>query len=189
MPTSAFIIPSCSNVDSTKCQANYRRLNQIASPLEEMEQQENNEIDVSDKDWTRVAGGFLPKLRSSPLNGILRNKPQITEVSTLEEYKREVIECEEELVVVKFYSSYCRSCKNMAPLFRRLANKWHGDGRVKFVQVPVTKENAVLHQGLRIPSVPYGHIYHKEGGLVEEHKINKKEFEFFSELLDSYLEG
>jgi thiol-disulfide isomerase/thioredoxin len=188
MPTSAFIIPSCSNVDSTKCQANYRRLNQIASPLEEMEQQENNEIDVSDKDWTRVAGGFLPKLRSSPLNGILRNKPQITEVSTLEEYKREVIECEEELVVVKFYSSYCRSCKNMAPLFRRLANKWHGDGRVKFVQVPVTKENAVLHQGLRIPSVPYGHIYHKEGGL-EEHKINKKEFEFFSELLDSYLEG
>ncbi len=45
-----------------------------------------------------------------------------------------------------------------------------------FLEVPVTNQNANLHQGLGVPSLPYGHIYYPEAGLVEEMKISKKYF-------------
>lgn len=47
---------------------------------------------------------------------------------------------------------------------------------ITFLEVPVTNENANLHQGLEVPSLPYGHIYYPEAGLVEEMKISKKYF-------------
>jgi hypothetical protein len=47
---------------------------------------------------------------------------------------------------------------------------------ITFLEVPVTNENANLHQGLEVPSLPYGHIYYPEAGLVEELKISKKYF-------------
>ena len=40
----------------------------------------------------------------------------------------------------------------------------------------MTNDNANLHQGLGVPSLPYGHIYYPEAGLVEELKISKKYF-------------
>lgn len=48
--------------------------------------------------------------------------------------------------------------------------------QITFVEVPVTNENANLHQGLEVPSLPYGHVYYPEAGLVEELKISKKYF-------------
>ena len=60
---------------------------------------------------------------------------------------------------------------------------------VQFVECPVTKENAVLHQGLGVPSLPYGHIYHPTAGLVEEVKINKNVFATFECMLESYVRG
>lgn len=40
-----------------------------------------------------------------------------------------------------------------------------------------------------MPSVPYGHIYHPEAGLVEEKKINKRVFGEFAEALGWYVRG
>lgn len=171
-------------------------LQHVATPFEELEKEEEinqqtKPVDVDD-DWTPVAGGFLPRLdrpRNKQQQLQQQQRPLIVEVSSLEDYKREVIDCDEEVVVVKFYSTWCRSCKDMAPLFKKLANSLSDNTKVKFVQVAVTKHNAVLHQGLGIPSVPYGHIYHKKGGLVEERKINKKEFDGFKDILQQYVEG
>lgn len=141
------------------------------------------EKEKEDNDWTAVEGGFLPRIGR-------RNKtPLITEVSTLEDYKKEVVDCDEQIVVVKFFSTWCRSCKAMAPLYKKLANSQSDNPNIKFVQVPVTQKNALLHQGLGIPSVPFGHIYHKEAGLVEELKIKKQDFSDFKEVLASYVEG
>lgn len=59
---------------------------------------------------------------------------------------------------------------------------------VKFVDVPVTPDNANLHQGLGVPSLPYIHIYHPTGKLVEELKISRKHFAFFVKTLKTYVE-
>eukprot|EP00545_Synedropsis_sp_CCMP1620_P010131 CAMPEP_0119007998 /NCGR_PEP_ID=MMETSP1176-20130426/3387_1 /TAXON_ID=265551 /ORGANISM="Synedropsis recta cf, Strain CCMP1620" /LENGTH=181 /DNA_ID=CAMNT_0006960245 /DNA_START=411 /DNA_END=956 /DNA_ORIENTATION=+ len=161
------------------------RINQVATPFEEMEKEEEKEKEKDDSDWTAVEGGFLPRIgrRKQQMH------PLITEVSTLEDYKAEVVDCEEQIVVVKFYSTWCRSCKAMAPLYKKLANSLSDNPNIKFVQVPVTQHNTLLHQGLGIPSVPFGHIYHKQGGLVEELKIKKQDFGDFKDVLQSYVDG
>lgn len=69
-------------------------------------------------------------------------------------------------------------------MFYHLANK-HSD--VVFVDVPVTPENANLHQGLGVQSLPYGHIYDPKNGLVEELSVTKKSMPEFEEKLRSYL--
>jgi thiol-disulfide isomerase/thioredoxin len=60
---------------------------------------------------------------------------------------------------------------------------------VRFMECPVTKDNAILHQGLGVPSLPYGHIYHSKVGLVEEMKLNKNVFTNFESTLASYVNG
>jgi thiol-disulfide isomerase/thioredoxin len=154
-----------------------------ATPFEEREV-EGQKSDDKDDDWTPVKGGFLPRIRRR-----FSASGPVTEVSNLIDYKREVVDCEEKVVVVKFYSSFCRTCKAMSPLYKKIANQYSDNPSVKFVQVPVTAENAVLHQGLGVPSVPFGHIYVKGAGLVEELKLKKQDFAHFQKTLESYVEG
>jgi hypothetical protein len=60
---------------------------------------------------------------------------------------------------------------------------------VVFVDVPVTNDNANLHQGLGVPSLPFGHIYHPSAGLVEELKLTRKFFPDYEQSLHSYYTG
>jgi hypothetical protein len=60
---------------------------------------------------------------------------------------------------------------------------------VVFVDVPVTNDNANLHQGLGVPSLPFGHIYHPSAGLVEELKLTRKFFPEYEQSLHSYYTG
>jgi len=169
-------------------------LDSVATPHDE-EQREKMDDDISN-DWTEAKGGILPRVRrrwNTETNQSLLGKKQqpqklITEISNLMDYKRVVVDCEEEIVVLKFYATWCRACKAMAPRYKRLAHE-KSSASVKFVQVPVTQDNIVLHQGLGIPSVPFGHIYHKRAGLVEELKVKKKEFATFEQVLQTYLDG
>jgi len=112
---------------------------------------------------------------------------KISEVATIEDYKKVVVEEPDLLVCVRFFAPWCRACKAVSSRFQRLANEYP---KVKFVECPLTKENAYLHQGLGVPSLPYAHIYHPTAGLVEERKINKNVFaEFKNKVLKSYLDG
>jgi len=42
---------------------------------------------------------------------------------------------------------------------------------------------------LGVTSLPFGHIYHPTGGLVEETKMSKKHFANFARVLKSYANG
>ncbi|KAG7355506.1 thioredoxin [Nitzschia inconspicua] len=118
--------------------------------------------------------------------------PQVTDVV---QYKKEVVDVDDfELVAVRFYAPWCKACRAVERPFRRLAKEFP---TVKFVEVPVTKDNAYLHQGLGIPSLPFAHIYQTTRGmensggatLVEEMKINKHVFADFQKILDEYVRG
>lgn len=110
----------------------------------------------------------------------------LKQVKTLQDYKKVVGDERERLVVVRFYAPWCKACKAIAPSFYRLATIYE---KVLFVDVPVTPENANLHQGLEVPSLPFAHIYHPAGGLVEEMKLSRKFFGKFARTLKSYVEG
>lgn len=162
----------------------------MPSPFREDEKEhKSNGHNNGDSDWTETKGGFLPN--------ILRKKPKkksprdlVTDVETLQDYKTVVADEHEKITVVRFYAKWCRSCRASEPQFHKLVQDFADDGYgVKFVQVPLKRENAFLHEGLGVPSVPYTHFYHPEGGLVEEMKMNKKKFAKVRKSLQQYVFG
>ena len=158
--------------------------------------------DTKEKGWTKVVGGFVPKFlkRSSSSSSVDSSStsqnessttttyPTIQLVDTLEDYKRVVVDDKDNIVVVRFFAPWCKSCKASMPLFKKMVAE-HASSSVKFVEVPLTKDTAYIHEGLGVPSVPFGHVYYPNVGLVEEKKINKKVFKEFRDALDSYVLG
>jgi hypothetical protein len=74
----------------------------------------------------------------------------------------------------------------VAPSFYHLAHEF--SDKVKFVEVPVTANSVNIHQGLGIPSIPFGHIYVPEVGLVEELRMIRSRFPIFAKTLKFYVE-
>jgi len=146
----------------------------------------NNSSEDGDGDsWIPTRGGFLPNLARRI--GVKKDSKQlITEVTTLQDYKRVVADEKDRLVGVRFYAPWCRACRAVQSRFRKLAADYPS---VKFVEAPLTEDNAYLHEGLGVPSLPFTHIYHPEVGLVDERSINKKIFADFQETLKTYVDG
>jgi len=128
------------------------------------------------------------KKRTVPNNKTnTRNKPKNLYVATtLDDYKSLVGDEKESIVIVRFYATWCKACQAIGPSFYRLAKN---NPKIKFVEVPVTDTNAELHQGLNVPSLPFAHIYHPTGGLVEEMRITKKYFRDFEGVVQQYVDG
>ena len=76
-----------------------------------------------------------------------------------------------------------RACKAMAPVYIKFARKF---SEFKFVQVPISSDNASLHQGLGVHSVPFVHVYHPTIGLIEEQKVNRRHLPGFLRQLNDY---
>ena len=88
------------------------------------------------------------------------------------------------LTVFKFYSSFCRACKRIAPRFEKLARE---NPEIDFVFVQLTDNNKKFIVGeLGIPALPYGGIYHPEVGLVETMSVTSKRFTDFEAIFGSY---
>lgn len=113
-------------------------------------------------------------------------KNRIIRVETIEAFKHQVIEEQNRLVAVKFFSPTCRACQAMAAYYKKLAIKYPD---VKFVEVPWTSNNALLLQGLGVYSFPFGHLYHPDAGLVETMSLNRKRIGDFETKLGEYLAG
>lgn len=172
-------------------------------PMEEEREKNSNRPNNDDnddnsdtKEWKKVVGGFVPRFLKRGGGGGDTSETETKEenpysavqlVDTLEDYKRVVVDERDHIVVVRFFAPWCKSCKAAMPFFKKMA--WDHTPNVKFVEVPLTKETAYIHEGLGVPSVPFGHIYHPEVGLVEERKINKKVFREFREALEDYVRG
>ncbi len=155
-------------------------------PIED-EREKDKESNKDSKEWKQVVGGFVPKLFKRPKENDRPVDTSVQLIDTIQDYKKEVVDEPERIVAVRFFAPWCKSCKAAHPNFKKLVSRYSPN--VKFVDVPLTKETAYIHEGLGVPSVPFGHIYHPDAGLVEEMKINKKVIGEFGDALDSYVNG
>lgn len=146
---------------------------------------ENRDSKVTGRKW--VDGLDIENIPVLRRKGRRVSDNYVEHVSTLEDYKIVVANEKVRLVVVYFVASWCRACKRMKPEFYKLARDLSEE--IKFVEVPFTEETAFLCEGLGVPTVPYGHIYHPHAGLVEEQSVSKKNFKKFKLKLKSYIEG
>jgi len=145
-----------------------------------------------------------------PKRQFQRTQPML-EITDIQQYKDEVVDStDSSLVVVRFYASWCKACKAIESSYHRLPQDYPSG--VKFVEVPLTKENAYMHKGLGIPSLPFAHVYYNGDRidhdnadnndnnnsckdetssscrLVEELKINKHKFTEFKRIIRSYVD-
>ncbi|GAX20828.1 hypothetical protein FisN_7Hh142 [Fistulifera solaris] len=131
-----------------------------------------------------TTNSWIPTEEGNFLPNIARNR--ITQVTTLEEYKRHVGEEQHRMVCVRFFSQTCRACKAAEPMFRRMTLEYPS---IKFVEVPLLEDNAYMLKGLGVPSFPYVHLYYPGAGLVEESRLNRKVFAEFQAVLQQYVDG
>eukprot|EP00429_Kryptoperidinium_foliaceum_P003990 CAMPEP_0176024666 /NCGR_PEP_ID=MMETSP0120_2-20121206/12056_1 /TAXON_ID=160619 /ORGANISM="Kryptoperidinium foliaceum, Strain CCMP 1326" /LENGTH=226 /DNA_ID=CAMNT_0017357845 /DNA_START=221 /DNA_END=901 /DNA_ORIENTATION=+ len=199
--TTAFVSPSVPSVSGRKRvlgspeQGSFSTsLHVVADPPMKDDKQKKGGNNNDDAWIPSESGGFIPNLKSrlglhkeKQSDKKSQTKPaRVQEVVDIQQYKKEVADERKQIVCVRFYAPWCRSCKAIEAQFRRLPRDFPN---IKFVECPVTKENAYLHEGLGVPSLPFGHIYHPEAGLVEEQKINKHVFSDFKKVLRTYAQG
>jgi len=143
--------------------------------------------DAIESGWTKTESGFVPKIPQRK-EKTSRISPSVERVETIEEYKATVVDESDRMVVVRFSAPWCKACRASGPLFRKTVGEF-SSADVKFVEVPLTKENAYLHEGLGVPSVPFCHIYHPEVGLVEEMKMKNNDIPSITKVLGDYVAG
>mmetsp|Transcript_518 Transcript_518/g.1154 ORF Transcript_518/g.1154 Transcript_518/m.1154 type:complete len:402 (-) Transcript_518:727-1932(-) len=133
--------------------------------------------------------------------GRSRRAMPMLQITDIQQYKDEIVDSTDaSLVVVRFYASWCKACKAIEGSYHRLPEEFPTG--VKFVEVPLTKENAYMHKGLGIPSLPFAHVYYNDDyienngtgmsfsspcRLIEELKINKSKFSEFKRIIRSYV--
>jgi len=126
---------------------------------------------------------------SGSIQSTARNIKLVTDVRNLQEYKDVLDQTgeDDQMLAVLWYSPWCKACRAVMPGIWTLAKR---HPNVKFIQVPVLPENANLHQGLDVPSVPYLHLYVPDDPrLVEEKKMTRKRLSGFQKLLCDYEKG
>lgn len=132
---------------------------------------------------------FVTKEGSGSTQNTGPNDKLVTDVRNLQEYKEVLDQTgeDDQMLAVLWYSPWCKACRAVMPGIRTLAKR---HPNVKFIQVPVLAENANLHQGLDVPSVPYLHLYVPDDPrLVEEKKMTRKRLSGFQKLLCDYERG
>ncbi len=93
------------------------------------------------REWKQVVGGFVPKflrrrmeveaasasaVDTKSADGGGPRRPTILAVDTLEDYKRVVVNERNSIVVMRFHTPWCKSCKSAFPLFSRMALDYRG---------------------------------------------------------------
>jgi thiol-disulfide isomerase/thioredoxin len=109
----------------------------------------------------------------------------IQPVRNMEEFKAALNE-NHDFMVALWTSPWCKACKSLQPAMKALA-KHHPN--VTFIEIPVLEDNANLHQGLEVPSVPYMHLFLSESQLAEEQKLNRKRLSSVHKMLQDYQQG
>ncbi|KAL7544085.1 hypothetical protein ACHAXR_013516 [Thalassiosira sp. AJA248-18] len=133
-----------------------------------------------------------------------------TRISSIEkldkpsQFQAQVLDEEESLVVVRFYSEVCPSCRATGPLFRKWSRETNANQSndnvdaslstsqreitlpIKILEMPLNGANSsFLKDQLHIEQMPYTHLYHPRFGLVDERLVmNRKDFDDFVGLVD-----
>lgn len=157
-----------------------------------------------------------PKPRKSRVVKSGVNETRVKTVTTLEAFykffEKDNVNADpvqnDQIIIVRFFSHWCKSCQAIAPKYKRLARL---NKNVLFLDIPITKENTDMQKELKICAVPYGHIYYPSGStngenhdsshetntniskvgyaLVEELKMGKMYWSDFEEIFKTYTTG
>eukprot|EP00549_Striatella_unipunctata_P005342 CAMPEP_0118721580 /NCGR_PEP_ID=MMETSP0800-20121206/30812_1 /TAXON_ID=210618 ORGANISM="Striatella unipunctata, Strain CCMP2910" /NCGR_SAMPLE_ID=MMETSP0800 /ASSEMBLY_ACC=CAM_ASM_000638 /LENGTH=268 /DNA_ID=CAMNT_0006629481 /DNA_START=12 /DNA_END=818 /DNA_ORIENTATION=+ len=179
--SSAFVVPSNNNHNNRRraFQSQTKQMASIAPPSPSSSQHHMSDFERRMRNL--ISTRPKKKTHSS-------NHGNIRTVDTLNEYRSIVGNEKNKIVVVRFFATWCKACQAITPLYRKMSRQ-PSFSNIVFVDVPVTDTNSNLHQGLHVPSLPYGHIYHPTAGLVEECKISRKFFSDFQRKLGTYVSG
>ena len=119
-----------------------------------------------------LATGFSPGLGRQPpqrLRALPRAQAvaarEITTIETTEDYHAliEQATAENRIVVIKFYASWCRACKAMAPKFGRVAEDWPA---IEFHEI-LFDNNKKLCKSLGIKILPFMEIVAGSRGKID----------------------
>mmetsp|Transcript_1485 Transcript_1485/g.2293 ORF Transcript_1485/g.2293 Transcript_1485/m.2293 type:complete len:262 (-) Transcript_1485:221-1006(-) len=113
-------------------------------------------------------------------------KKYVHTVVNLDEYNEKMKQEHHQLIVIRFFSHWCKSCKAVAPKYNRLARI---NPNVTFIDIPITKENQDLADALDIKAVPFAHIIDPKIGLVEELKMGVNHWSGFEDTFYTYAKG
>jgi thiol-disulfide isomerase/thioredoxin len=161
-----------------------RSTHRARSPLEELSTRRRDPTSSSSSLWYKTTDdeedGNDDKIKEiverkkrllSP-SRVIRSTPikNIVSIETLDDFidymhnNRD----EHQVVVVRFFASWCKTCKRTEPSFYRLVRR---NPNIKFVNIPFTQHNSDLHETLNVSAVPYAHIY-QSAKLIDEMKLN-----------------
>lgn len=113
---------------------------------------------------------------------------KVRNVESLDEFMACIDESKanEKLMIVRFFSHWCKSCKAVEPMYKRLARR---NPQVTFIDVAIAKETEEIRNALDIVSVPFGHIYHPTAGLMEELNMGRRFWSDFEDVFHRYTKG
>lgn len=146
-----------------------------SSTVTSIDDEEKTENGMGEKVVSRVVSSTTKK-RSNNMHTLV----------SLDEYNNMIEENKGKLVVVRFFSHYCKSCQAVSAMYNRLARR---NPSVLFLDIPITKDNRNVAEALNITAVPFAHIISPRIGLVEEMRIGKRYWEDFEDTVYSYIDG
>jgi len=88
---------------------------------------------------------------------------QLDDVNAYEELVADAI-ANDRSVCVKFYATWCRSCKAVAPKYRRIANKWPD---VEFYEIGFGRETSAIFKKKGIKALPVMQIIAGSRGAMQ----------------------
>jgi len=127
-----------------------------------------------------------------------RSRPNIVKIQTHQDYVNFLQE-DDRLCLVKFYASWCKSCKRFGVSFRHLAyedgdhlNPKNGDvvhlGNARFAEVEYSA-NAQLCKTLKVRKLPTVHYYKRGEGKLSELTCKPSQFQVVVDEMNRLLDG
>ena len=126
-----------------------------------------------------------------------RSRPNIIKIQTHQDYVN-FLEEDDRICLVKFYASWCKSCKRFGVSFRHLAFEEgdhlnpNGDvvhsGKVRFAEVEYSA-NAHLCKTLKVRKLPTVHYYKRGGGKLSELTCKPSQFQLVVDEMNLLLDG
>jgi len=102
--------------------------------------------------------------RARPYNApAARARSLVQPIRSEEEFAQALQRSSTELVVIKFFASWCRACKTIEPKFKRLSQEFGGAASFYEVEFSANKD---LCKRLEIKKLPAAQLY-TEDGLVD----------------------
>ncbi|KAL7514861.1 hypothetical protein ACHAXN_012148, partial [Cyclotella atomus] len=150
--------------------------------LQQCESFTHHGISIIDK-CSNYESAILPKMVASRDVDEERKTRSVAVISKSEDYVK-FLEEDDQLCVIKFYASWCKSCAKFGMKYNKLAHDY-GD-RIRFAEVEYGA-NAMLCKTLKVRSLPTVHMYKKGKGKVSQMTKRPSEFQDVVDEIDRLL--